>query len=74
VDAMSRRLAISGLDASRAAQQAQARVYNALVRQATALAYIDAFWILCVGAGIMFLLSFVLKRNEPGGGRQVALE
>src|SRR4029077_20065666 len=74
VDALSRRLVISGLDASRAAQQAHARLYNALVSQTTALAYIDAFWILCVGAGIMFLLSFALKKNEPGGGRQVALE
>ena len=68
------RLATSGLDASRAAQQAHARLYTALIGQATALAYIDAFWVLCVGAGIMFVLSFALKKNEPGGGRQMAVE
>jgi MFS transporter, DHA2 family, multidrug resistance protein len=74
VDALSTRLAASGLDSSRAAQQAYARLYNALIAQATALAYIDAFWILCIGSGVMFLLSFALKKNKPGGGRQVALE
>jgi len=73
-EGLARRLATSGLDASRAAEQAYARLYAALIAQATALAYIDAFWILCVGAGIMFVLSFALRKNEPGGGRQVALE
>jgi DHA2 family multidrug resistance protein len=73
-EGLARRLATSGLDASRAAQQAYARLYNALIGQATALAYIDAFWILCVGAGIMFVLSFALQRNEPGGGRQITVE
>jgi hypothetical protein len=29
---------------------------------------------LCVGAGIMFLLSFALKKNQPSAGSQVRLE
>jgi DHA2 family multidrug resistance protein len=74
VEALSRRLAISGLDVTRATSQAYARLYGALVGQATALAYIDAFWLLCIGAAIMFVLSFALKKNQPGGGGQVAME
>jgi MFS transporter, DHA2 family, multidrug resistance protein len=66
------RLFTSGLDASRATSQAYARLYSTLVSQATTLAYIDTFWVLCIGAGIMFLLSFALKRNTPGGGGEVA--
>ena len=73
-ESLSRRLATSGLDASRAAAQSYARLYSGLIAQATALAYIDAFWVLCVGAAIMFLLSFALRKNQPGAGRQVALE
>jgi len=44
-----------------------------LIGQATTLAYIDTFWVLSIGAGIMFLLSFGLKKNEPGGGGEVAV-
>ena len=62
----------SGLDAARAAQQAYGRLYQALIGQATTLAYIDTFWILAVGAAIMFLLSFLLRRNDPGAGGEVA--
>src|SRR5947208_4100722 len=65
-------LAISGLDASRAASQAYGRLYRALIGQATTLAYIDTYWVLAVGAAIMFLLSFALKKNEPGAGGEVA--
>ena len=70
--ALAARLAVSGLDVSRAASQSYGRVYQALIGQATTLAYIDTFWVLCVGAGIMFLLSFALRRNEPGAGGEVA--
>jgi DHA2 family multidrug resistance protein len=70
--ALAARLAVSGLEASRAASQSYGRLYQAVVGQATTLAYIDTFWVLCVGAGIMFLLSFALRRNEPGAGGEVA--
>jgi len=62
-----------GLGLSRAASQAYTLLYRALIGQATTLAYIDTFWILCVGAGIMFLLSFALRRNDPGAGGEVAV-
>ncbi len=66
------RLAVSGLDAPRATNQAYGRLYRGLIGQATTLAYIDTFWVLAVGAGIMFILSFALKKNEPGAGGEVA--
>jgi DHA2 family multidrug resistance protein len=72
VEALSRRLGASGLDASRATSQAYARVYGVVIRQATALAYVDAFWILCAGAAVMCVLSFALKRNNPGAGGEMA--
>jgi DHA2 family multidrug resistance protein len=70
--ALAARVAASGLDATLAARQAYDRLYGLLIGQATTLAYIDTFFILCAGAGIMFLLSFALKRNQPGAGGEVA--
>jgi MFS transporter, DHA2 family, multidrug resistance protein len=70
--ALTARLAVAGLQNSHAANQAYGRLYRALIGQATALAYIDTYWILAVGAAIMFLLSFALKKNEPGAGGEVA--
>jgi MFS transporter, DHA2 family, multidrug resistance protein len=67
------RLSVLGLGASRAASQAFARLYNAVIAQATTLAYIDTFWFLAIGAGIMFVLSFALRRNKPGAGGEVAV-
>ena len=66
-------LAASGMDASSANSQAYSRLYRLLIGQATTLAYIDTFWVLCIGAGIMFLLSFALKRNKPGAAGEVAV-
>jgi len=72
VQSLAAHLAVSGLDVSRAVSQAYARVYQLLIGQATTLAYIDTFWVLSVGAGIMFLLSFALRRNAPGAGGEIA--
>ena len=67
------RLFTSGLDLSIASKQAYGRVYQALIGQATTLAYIDTYWILAVGAAVMFVLSFALRKNEPGGGGEMAV-
>ena len=42
--------------------------------QAATLAYIDVYWILAIGALIMFGMSFLLARNDPraGGGEAAA--
>jgi DHA2 family multidrug resistance protein len=73
VRALAARLAGSGLDITTASRKAYGLIYGTLIGQATTLAYIDTYWVLAVGAGVMFLLSFALKRNEPGGGREVAI-
>jgi len=65
------RLAASGMDAELAAKQAYAVIYRSVIAQATTLAYIDTYRVLAIGAAIMFVLSFALKKNEPGAGRVV---
>jgi DHA2 family multidrug resistance protein len=72
VEVLAAHLSASGLDAAQATSQAYARVYQAVIGQATTLAYIDTFWVLCLGAAIMFVLSFALKRNKPGAAGEVA--
>jgi MFS transporter, DHA2 family, multidrug resistance protein len=67
------RLTASGMNAERAAKQAYGLIFQSLLAQATTLAYIDTFLVLAGAAAIMFVLSFVLKKNQPGGGR-VAME
>jgi DHA2 family multidrug resistance protein len=71
--ALAARLAVSGLDITRATSQAYGRLYRALIQEAATLAYIDTFWVLCLGSAIMFLLSFFLRRNDPGAGGEAAV-
>ncbi|HEY6306711.1 MAG TPA: DHA2 family efflux MFS transporter permease subunit [Candidatus Angelobacter sp.] len=66
-------LTVAGLDSNLAQRQAVGRIYRATIAQATTLAYIDTFFVLAVCAGIMFLLSFALKKNDPGSGGEVAV-
>jgi DHA2 family multidrug resistance protein len=65
------RLTASGMNAERAMTQAYALIYRTLIAQASTLAYIDTFFVLAAAAGIMFFLSFALRRNQPGGRRVV---
>ena len=65
------RLMASGVDAEHAAKQAYGLVYRTVFVQASTLAYIDTYWVLATGAAIMFVVSFALKKNPPGGGRVV---
>jgi len=58
----------SGLGRHEALATAYAQIYQAVQAQAASLAYIDTFMVLCVAAAIMFCLSFVLEKNDPGGG------
>ncbi len=43
---------------------AYGRLYETMLRQASTLSYIDTFWLLGVATGIMFLLSFLLRKNH----------
>ena len=57
-----------GLGRHEALATAYARIYQSLQAQAATLAYIDTFMVLAVAAAIMFCLSFLLRKNDPGGG------
>jgi MFS transporter, DHA2 family, multidrug resistance protein len=73
-NALSGHLASAGLGSYQGHLQAYARIYQSLQAQAAGLAYVDTFKVLAVGAAIMFLLAFVLKKNDPGGGGHVIVE
>jgi MFS transporter, DHA2 family, multidrug resistance protein len=65
---LAQHFATAGVGQHEAQLVAYAGIYRSLQAQAATLAYIDTFKVLAVGAAIMFFLSFVLKRNDPGGG------
>ena len=70
---MVHRLAAAGLGTWEAQRQAHARFYAMVQAQAQTLAYIDTFWLLTIGATVMFALSFVLQRNDPRAGGTVSV-
>ena len=62
-----------GMSSDGATMQGYARLYRNVQDQASALSYIDTFWLLGIATGIMFLLSFLLRKNNPRGGRTQVL-
>jgi MFS transporter, DHA2 family, multidrug resistance protein len=60
---LAERLKHAGVDQPQT--QAYHRIYQSMQNQASALSYIDTFWILGIATGIMFVLSFLLKKNNP---------
>jgi DHA2 family multidrug resistance protein len=70
--ALTQHFVSAGLGRHEAHATAYARIYQTLQAQAASLAYIDTFMVLCVGAAIMFCLTFFLNKNDPGGGVRVA--
>ena len=69
---LSQQLVQSGSSTADAQIQAYRRVYLSLQAQAQTLAYLDTFMVLAVGAGLMFLLAFVVRTNDPSAGGEVA--
>jgi DHA2 family multidrug resistance protein len=69
---LTQRFANAGMGSREASVTAYASLYRSLQSQAASLAYVDTFMVLCVGAAIMFVLAFFLKKNEPGGGTAIA--
>ncbi len=45
--------------------EAYGQLNATVMRQAATLSYIDMFWFLGIGTGIMFFLSFLLRKNDP---------
>jgi DHA2 family multidrug resistance protein len=71
---LSRQLLHAGASAPDAQVAAYARLYRSLQLQSQTLAYVDTFMVLAIAAGIMFLLAFIVRKNDPGGGGHVVAE
>jgi DHA2 family multidrug resistance protein len=71
--ALSHQLIQSGTSAADAQHQAYGVIYQLMQNQSQLLSYVDAFKVLAVGAGIMFLLAFFMRKNDPRGGEEVAV-
>ena len=67
-------LSHAGATAPDAQAQAYGRLYQSLQVQAQTLAYIDTFKVLAVAAAVMFLLAFIVRKNDPATGGHVAVE
>jgi DHA2 family multidrug resistance protein len=68
------RLTHVGLSPYSAHQQALARMYGMVLTQAQTLSYVEVYWLLAVTSALMFLLSFLLAKNEPGAGGKVPMD
>ena len=73
VAGLAQQLAHSGVTPPDARVQALGRVYQGVQAQAATLSYLDTFMVLAVGAGIMFVLAFIVRRNDPAAGGEVAV-
>jgi DHA2 family multidrug resistance protein len=73
IAALTMRLTRAGVSAHAAQQQAMGRLYALVQSQAAVLSYVDMYWLLAMASVIMFVASFLLKRNEPGKGAKVAV-
>jgi hypothetical protein len=49
-------------------------MYSMVMAQAQALSYVDVYWLLAATCALMFLLSFLLAKNEPGAGGKVPMD
>ncbi len=74
VSGLAAQLVHAGASVPDAQGQASARVYQSLLGQSQMLAYLDTFMVLAVAASLMFLLAFVVRKNNPGARGQVAAE
>ncbi|HTZ90740.1 MAG TPA: DHA2 family efflux MFS transporter permease subunit [Alloacidobacterium sp.] len=52
---------------------AQGQIYNQLQQQSHTLAYQDMYFILCAASLIMIPLTFLLRKNKPGAGGEIAI-
>jgi len=74
VTGLSQQLVRSGISSADAKTHAYGLIYQSMQAQAQTLAYIDTYMILAIGASIMFLLAFIIRKNDPHAGGQVVLE
>jgi DHA2 family multidrug resistance protein len=74
VAGLSRQLVHSGISAADAQTHAYGLIYEGMQAQSQTLAYIDVYLLLAIGASIMFFLAFVVRKNDPRGGRAIVAE
>jgi DHA2 family multidrug resistance protein len=74
VNGLSTQLLHSGISAADAQTHAYGLVYRSMLSQAQTLAYIDTYSLLAIGAGVMFLLAFIVRKNDPRAGGAVMVE
>jgi len=74
VSGLSQQLLHSGESAADAQTHAYGLLYQNMQAQSQTLAYIDTYKVLAIGAGIMFLLAFIVRKNDPRAGGQVVVE
>jgi MFS transporter, DHA2 family, multidrug resistance protein len=64
VATLATQLGHAGVSSADAQHLAYARVYGTLQQQASAMAYVDAYWLLAVGAVLMFVLTLLLRKGD----------
>jgi DHA2 family multidrug resistance protein len=74
VSGLSQQLFHSGVSAADAQTHAYGLLYQSMQAQSQTLAYIDTYKVLAIGAGIMFLLAFIVRKNDPRAGGTVVVE
>jgi MFS transporter, DHA2 family, multidrug resistance protein len=74
VSALGRTLVSTGASPADAPHLAQGVLYQSLQIQSQTLAYIDTYMVLAVAASIMFVLAFVVRKNDPRAGGRVVVE
>jgi DHA2 family multidrug resistance protein len=65
------RLVHSGASHYQAVHQAYGEVYQALVAQATSIAYVNTIWLFAVASMCMVPLAFLAKSAKPEGGARM---
>ncbi len=74
VSGLSQQLVHSGISAADAQSHAYGLIYQSMQAQAQTLAYIDTYMLLAIGASLMFLLAFLVQKNDPRAGGAVVAE
>jgi DHA2 family multidrug resistance protein len=73
VQGLAQQLTPSGIGQADAQMHAYGLIYQQMQAQAQLLSYVDAYKVLAIGAGTMFLLAFIMRRNDPRAGGEVAV-
>jgi DHA2 family multidrug resistance protein len=74
VAGLSQQLVRSGISSADAKTHAYGLIYQSMQAQSQTLAYIDTYMVLAIGASIMFLLAFIIRKNDPHAGGHVVVE